>query len=93
MQKPGEKFQKYQAKLIIHQVTRDGKATLKLAGGNELSGQLAIQVTNETFAIRLLRGEEVRYEVTDANEDRGTVEIQLLFANPSNVSNKLVSYA
>jgi hypothetical protein len=38
MQKPGEKFQKYQAKLIIHQVTRDGKATLKLAGGNEMSG-------------------------------------------------------
>ena len=50
-------------------------------------------MTNETFAIRLLRGEEVRYEVTDVNEDRGTVEIQLLFANPSNVSNKMVSYA
>jgi hypothetical protein len=50
-------------------------------------------VTNETFAIRLLREEQVRYEVTDINEDRGTVEIQLLFANPSNVSNKMVSYA
>jgi hypothetical protein len=66
---------------------------LKLAAGKGMTGQLAIQVNNETFAIRLLRGEEVRYEVTDVNEDRGTVEIQLLFANPSNVSNKMVSYA
>ena len=48
-------------------------------------------MTNETFAIRLLRGEEVRYEVESINEERGIVEIQLMFANPANVSNKLVS--
>jgi hypothetical protein len=91
--KPSANFHRYKAKLIIQQVTRDGRATLKLAAGKGMTGQLAIQVSNETFAIRLLRGEEVRYEVTDVNEDRGTVEIQLLFANPSNVSNKMVSYA
>jgi hypothetical protein len=40
----------------------------------------------------LLRGEQVRYEVESVNEERGTIEIQLMFENPSNVSNKLVSY-
>jgi hypothetical protein len=49
-------------------------------------------VTNDTFSIRLLRGEQVRYEVESFNEERGTIEIQLMFENPSNVSNKLVSY-
>jgi hypothetical protein len=49
-------------------------------------------VTNQTFSIRLIRGEQVRYEVESVNEDRGTVEIQLMFANPANVSNKIVSY-
>jgi hypothetical protein len=72
-------------------VTRDGRVTLKIAAGNATTGQLAIQVTNETFSIRLLRGEKVRYEVAGVNEDRGTVEIQLMFANPSNISNKMVS--
>ena len=74
-------------------MTRDGRATLKLAAGNGKTGQLAIQVTNDTFAIKLNRGENVRYEVGSVNEERGSVEIQLLFANPSNISNKLVSYA
>jgi hypothetical protein len=73
-------------------VTRDGRATLKLAGGKGMTGQLAIQVTNDTFSIRLIRGEEVSYKVESINEEKGTVEIQLLFANPSNVSNKMVSY-
>ena len=91
--KSSEKFKKYQAKLIIQQVTRDGRATLKLAAGNGMTGQIAIQVSNETFAIKLLRGEQVSYEVESINEERGTVELQLLFANPSNVSNKLVCYA
>ena len=50
-------------------------------------------MTNDTFAIKLNRGENVRYEVGSVNEERGSVEIQLLFANPSNISNKLVSYA
>jgi hypothetical protein len=49
-------------------------------------------VTNLTFSIRLVRGDQVRYEVDSVDEDRGTVEIQLMFANPSNVSNKMVSY-
>jgi hypothetical protein len=40
----------------------------------------------------LLRGEQVRYEVESVNEERGTIEIQLMFENPSNVSKKLVSY-
>jgi hypothetical protein len=91
--KSSETFKRYSAKLIIQQVTRDGRTTLKLAAGNGKTGQIAIQVTNETFAIRLLREEQVRYEVESINEERGTVEIQLLFANPSNVSNKLVCYA
>jgi hypothetical protein len=73
-------------------VTRDGRATLKLSAGNGRTGQLAIQVTNETFAIRLLRGEKVRYEVESVNEERGTIEIQLMFANPSNISNKMVRF-
>jgi hypothetical protein len=72
-------------------VTRDGRAILKLAAGKGMTGQLAIQVTNETFAISLLRGEQVKYEVTSVNENRGIVEIQLIFANPSTVSNKMVS--
>jgi hypothetical protein len=73
-------------------VTRDGRATLKLGAGNKKTGQLAIQVTNETFSIRLIRREQVKYEVESVNEERGTIEILLLFANPSNVSNKMVSY-
>jgi hypothetical protein len=73
-------------------VTRDGRATLRLAAGIKKTGQLAIQVTNYTFSIRLIRGEQVKYEVESVNEERGTIEILLLFANPSNVSNKMVSY-
>ena len=72
-------------------MTRDGRAILKLAAGKGMTGQLAIQVTNETFEIRLLRGEQVKYDVTSVNENRGIVEIQLFFANPSTVSNKMVS--
>ena len=72
-------------------MTRDGRATLKLAARNEMTGQLAIQVTNETFSMRLIRGDIVRYEVKSVNSERGTLEILLLFANPSNVSNKMVS--
>ena len=49
-------------------------------------------MTNLTFSIRLVRGDQVRYEVESVDEDRGTVEIQLMFASPSNVSNKIVSY-
>ncbi len=74
-------------------MTRDGRATLKLVARNGMTGQLAIQVTNETFSIRLLRGEQVRYEVESVSEERGTIEIQLMFADPSNVSNKMVSNA
>ena len=74
-------------------MTRDGRATLKLSAGNGRTGQLAIQATNETFEIRLLRGDKVRYEVESVNEERGTIEIQLMFANPSNVSNKMVIFA
>ena len=73
-------------------MTRDGRATLKLAAGLGKTGQLAIQVTNDTFSIRLLRGEEVKYEVESVSEEEGTVEIKLMFAKPSNVSNKMVSY-
>ena len=73
-------------------MTRDGRATLRLAAGIKKTGQLAIQVTNYTFSIRLIRGEQVKYEVESVNEERGTIEILLLFANPSNVSNKMVSY-
>ena len=73
-------------------MTRDGRATLKLAGGKGMTGQLAIQVTNETFSLRLIRGEQVKYEVESIKEERCTVEIQLFFENPSNVSNKMVSY-
>jgi len=58
-------------------VTRDGRAILKLAAGKGMTGQLAIQVTNETFAISLLRGEQVKYEVTNVNENRGIVEIPI----------------
>jgi translation initiation factor IF-1 len=72
-------------------VTRDGRATLKLAAGAAMTGQLVIQVTNETFSIKLLRGDKVRYEVAEVNQNRGTVEIKLMFANPSNISNKMVS--
>ena len=72
-------------------MTRDGRATLKLAAGAGKTGQLAIQVTNDTFEIKLNRGEKVRYEVGNVIEERGIVEIQLLFANPSNISNKMVS--
>jgi hypothetical protein len=32
--------------------------------------------------MRLLRGEEVRNEVESVNEERGTLEIQLMFENP-----------
>jgi hypothetical protein len=32
--------------------------------------------------MRLLRGEEVRYEVESVKEERGTLEIQLMFENP-----------
>ena len=78
---------------MIQQVSRDGRAILKFAAGNGKTGQLTIQVTNETFAIKLLRGEQVTYEVDSVNEMRATVEIKLLFANPSNISNKMVSYA
>ena len=53
---------------------------------------MAIQVTNDTFSIRLLRGEDVRYEVESVSEEKGTVDLQLYFANPANVSNKMVSY-
>jgi hypothetical protein len=73
-------------------VTRDGRATLKVTEGKGKSGQLAIMVTNDTLSFRLLRGEQVRYIVESVNEERGTIEIQLIFANPSNVSNKMVSY-
>ena len=72
-------------------MTRDGRATLKLAAGAAMTGQLAIQVTNETFSIKLVRGDKVRYEVAGVNENRGTIEIKLMFANPSNISNKMVS--
>jgi translation initiation factor IF-1 len=72
-------------------VTRDGRATLKLAAGAAMTGQLVIQVTNETFSIKLLRGDKVRYEVAEVNQNRGTIEIKLMFANPSNISNKMVS--
>jgi translation initiation factor IF-1 len=41
--------------------------------------------------MRLVRGDEVRYEVESVDEDKGTIEIHLKFANPSNVSNKFVS--
>jgi hypothetical protein len=78
--------------VFISQVSRDGRATLKLVAGNGMTGQLAIQVTNITFSMRLVRGEQVRYEVGFTNDERGTVEIQLLFENPSNVSNKMVSF-
>jgi hypothetical protein len=49
-------------------------------------------VTNDTFSIRLVRGEEVKYEVESVSEEKGTVEIKLMFSNPSNVSNKMVRY-
>jgi len=42
--------------------------------------------------MRLVRGDQVRYEVESVDEDKGTIEIHLKFANPSNVSNKFVSY-
>jgi hypothetical protein len=48
-------------------------------------------VTNDTFSIRLLRGEELKYEVESVSEEKGTVEIKIMFAKPSNVSNKMVS--
>ena len=73
-------------------MTRDGRATLKVTEGKGKSGQLAKKVNNDTFSMRLLRGEQVRYRVESVNEDRGTVEIQLIFENPSSVSNKMVSY-
>ena len=63
-------------------MTRDGKATLKLVAGSGKTGQLAIQATNNTFSMRLLRGEEVRYVVESADEERGTLELQLMFENP-----------
>ena len=63
-------------------MSRDGKATLKLVAGSGKTGQLAIQVTNITFSMRLLRGEEVRYEVESVDEEKGTLEIQLMFENP-----------
>ena len=43
---PSSKFKRYLAKLLINQVRRDGTATLKIAAGNAMTGQLAIQVTN-----------------------------------------------
>ena len=58
-----------------------------------MTGQLVIQVTNETLSIVLLRGDQVRYEVESINEERGTIEIQLLFEDPTSVSNKMVRYA
>jgi hypothetical protein len=73
-------------------VRRDGTAILKIAAGNSMTGQLAIQVTNKTYSIKLVRGDQVRYEVESVDEDKGTIEIHLKFANPSNVSNKFVSY-
>ena len=58
-----------------------------------MTGELAIQVTNKTFSIGLLRGDQVRYEVDSIIKDTGTVEIKLLFADPSSVSNKMVRHA
>jgi hypothetical protein len=42
--------------------------------------------------MRLIRGDQVRYEVESVDEDKGTIEMHLMFENPSNVSNKMVSY-
>ena len=42
--------------------------------------------------MRLIRGDQVRYEVESVDEDEGTIEMHLMFENPSNVSNKMVSY-
>jgi hypothetical protein len=36
--KPTEKFERYFAKVFIHQVTREGKTTLKIVAGNGMTG-------------------------------------------------------
>jgi hypothetical protein len=54
-------------------VTREGRATLKFVSGNGLAGSLAMLVTNQTFSITLVGGEQVKYEVESVNKERGTV--------------------